>query len=96
MQGELIARSQQRIADNTVVLREFAELEEMERKGDHKLVAVWWKENQANEEKVQQSTGWTLRCYPDTDQTLPDMPTQRKCFFSGESTDTVALFARAF
>jgi prolyl-tRNA synthetase len=51
----------------------------------------WWNENTANELKVKDETGATLRCYP-----IEQPGGEGKSFYDGETAGEVALFAKAY
>lgn len=52
---------------------------------------AWWNEDEKLERQVQEETQATHRCYPF------DQPGGKgKCFLTGEDTDQVALFAKAY
>lgn len=59
------------------------------------LFLVPWKCDAANEEKIKEECKATLRCYP-KDVNDMKMFEGKKCFFSGEPADRMALFGRAF
>ena len=59
------------------------------------LFLVPWKCNAENEAKIKEECKATLRCYP-TDVNDMKMFEGKKCFFSGEDADRMALFGRAF
>jgi prolyl-tRNA synthetase len=51
----------------------------------------WWAENGANEKQIKEETQATHRCYP-----LVQSGERGQCFYSGEATERVALFAKAY
>jgi len=59
------------------------------------LFLVPWKCNAENEEKIKEECKATLRCYPSEINDMK-MYEGKKCFFSGEDADRMALFGRAF
>jgi len=59
------------------------------------LFLVPWKCNAENEERIKEECKATLRCYPSEVNDMK-MWEGKKCFFSGEDADRMALFGRAF
>ena len=59
------------------------------------LYLVPWKCNAENEDKIKEECKATIRCYP-TDVNEGGMYEGKKCFYSGEDADRMALFGRAF
>ena len=51
----------------------------------------WWAGSDEDEQRVQQETGATIRCFP-LEQPTDDKP----CFFTGAHSAQIALFARAY
>jgi prolyl-tRNA synthetase len=51
----------------------------------------WWAENGVNEKQIKEETQATHRCYP-----LVQSGERGQCFYSGEDTERVALFAKAY
>jgi prolyl-tRNA synthetase len=52
-----------------------------------------WKDNAENEVKIKEDCKATIRCFPmDSQHEAID----KKCFYSGEDADKIALFARAY
>ena len=52
---------------------------------------VWWSPNDDNERKIKEETGATIRCFP-----FEQPGGTGKCFYTGETAERVALFARAY
>jgi prolyl-tRNA synthetase len=52
---------------------------------------VWWSPNDNNERKIKEETGATIRCFP-----FEQPGGTGKCFYTGETAERVALFARAY
>ncbi|GMI07866.1 hypothetical protein TrVE_jg2756 [Triparma verrucosa] len=59
------------------------------------LYLVPWKCNTENEKKIKEECKATIRCYP-VDVNEMKMFEGKKCFYSGEDADKMALFGRAF
>jgi prolyl-tRNA synthetase len=52
---------------------------------------AWWSPNDANERKIKEETGVTIRCFP-----FEQPGGGGKCFYTGENAERMALFARAY
>jgi prolyl-tRNA synthetase len=52
---------------------------------------AWWSPDDNNERKIKEETGATIRCFP-----FEQPGGTGKCFYTGETAERVALFARAY
>ena len=59
------------------------------------LFLVPWKCDSVNEDKIKDNCKATIRCYPTLENERGDFK-GKKCFYSGEDADRMALFGRAF
>ncbi len=96
MQGELLARAQQRLKDNTVVANTFEEVREIldpvsAERGGGKFVMAHLKDDPATDAQIKALKA-TVRCIPLTDEY--DGP--GKCILTGETVPQRVVIAKAY
>lgn len=74
--------------DNTQEPKNYGEFEEVVK--TH-FARVWWAGDDADEQRVQEETKATLRCFP-----LEQPGDTGTCFYTGKKADRIAIFGRAY
>ncbi len=90
IQSEMLARAQKHLAEH---ITEASDLDEMVKILDEKggFVKAPWGGTELDEKKIQDKTKATIRVVSETKLDKP-----AKCIFTGNETDTVVYFARAY
>ncbi|MEO0562485.1 MAG: proline--tRNA ligase [Chloroflexota bacterium] len=89
IQANLLAQATAYRDENIVDVSSYDEFKQVIEDG--KWARGWWNESLENELSVKDDTGATLRCYP-----LEQPNGSGVGFFDGESSETVAIFAKAY
>lgn len=88
IQANLLAKATAFRDANTVEATNYAEFKEGVERG---FVRAWWAGNAEDEQRVQEETKATHRCYP-----LKQPGDEGVCFYTGKPASRVAIFARAY
>ncbi len=90
IQANLLAKATRFRDENTHRVESYEEFKAvLEEKGG--FIRVHWAGSDEDEDRIKEETKATIRCYP------LEVPEGRgRCFFTGQETDRVAIFARAY
>jgi prolyl-tRNA synthetase len=88
VQAALLEKARQFRDDNTHAVDTYDDFKEVTKTG---FARVWWAGSDEDEQRVQEETKATLRCIP-----LEQPGGSGTCFYTGQTADQVAIFARAY
>jgi prolyl-tRNA synthetase len=91
IQEELLQTALQLRENKTHTISSYQEMKAMIAEGGFFLAP--WKDSIENEAAIKQDCKATIRCFPMDNQ---DEANGKKCFYSGNKADKMALFARAY
>jgi prolyl-tRNA synthetase len=89
IQAGLLAQAERFLAEHTHSAATIEEFRAAVERGG--FIRVYWDGSEADEERIQNETGATIRCLP-----LDGADAPGRCFYTGRETSTIALFARAY
>jgi len=90
IQGTLFQRAVQIREDNTHRVLDYQEFKEvLEAEGG--FLRVHWAGTSEDEDQIKEETKATIRCFP-----LDKTEGRGKCFYTGNETERIAIFARAY
>jgi prolyl-tRNA synthetase len=90
IQRALFQRSLRYLEENTHQARDYQEFKEvLDAEGG--FLRVHWAGNSEDEDKIKEETKATIRCFP-----LDREEERGRCFYTGDETDRIAIFARAY
>jgi prolyl-tRNA synthetase len=89
IQQSLFERAKRFLSDNTVEAADYNAFKSAIE--DAKFVRAWWAGSDADEAKIKEETGATIRCFP-----LAQPTGSGPCFYTGTQAQRVAIFARAY
>ena len=90
MQAYLLKRARTMREDNTVTIHDEKAFYDYF-KGDGGFALAHWNGNAALEEKIKQDLSVTIRCLPFSEKGKPG-----KCIFTGEKSEQMVVFAKAY
>jgi prolyl-tRNA synthetase len=90
IQRALFQRSLRYLEENTHQARDYQEFKEV-LDADGGFLRVHWAGNSEDEDKIKEETKATIRCFP-----LDREEERGRCFYTGDETDRIAIFARAY
>jgi len=97
MQDGLLSAAEDRLAERTMEVETYAEMEQALEGSDGSsapgFFLVPWHDDAEAENKIKADTKATIRCYPLDQQHRVE---GRQCFYSGKPATHMAIFARAF
>jgi prolyl-tRNA synthetase len=88
VQAALLERARQFRDENTHDVDNYDDFKEVVKTS---FARVWWAGSDEDEERVQEETKATLRCFP-----LEQPGGSGVCFYTGKPAEQVAVFARAY
>jgi prolyl-tRNA synthetase len=88
VQNTLLERARQVRDENTHPVDNYDDFKEVIKTG---FARVWWAGSDDDEQRVQEETKATLRCFP-----LEQLEGSGRCFYTGQSAERIAIFGRAY